>query len=173
MTGQASSKASQRIHLLFVCLGNICRSPTAQGVIGRQLYDAGLADHVRVDSAGTAGYHVGEAPDSRAQAAARARGVDISHLRARPVQRSDFHEFDHILAMDRANLATLNSRQPRPARARIGLLMEYAPKGYDLEIADPYAGGPEGFERILDQIEAAGNGLIQALCTRHGLRCRN
>lgn len=151
--------------ILFVCLGNICRSPTAEGVF-RAIAAQELADlELIVDSAGTAGYHVGEPPDRRTREAAARRGYDISHLRARVVEPEDFERFDLILAMDRQNLSTLERRAPVHARQRVRLLLEYAPQVGVSEVPDPYYGGPNGFEHVLDLIEAGARGLCDALRT--------
>lgn len=151
--------------VLFVCLGNICRSPTAEGVVralaAREF--AGLS--IEVDSAGTAGYHVGEPPDRRTIAAARRRGYDLAGLRARQVIPADFTRFDHVLAMDRANLAQLERRAHGNATAQLGLFMEFA-AGEGDEVPDPYYGGIENFERVLDLCEAAARGFLTTLARR-------
>jgi protein-tyrosine phosphatase len=155
---------TQRV--LFVCLGNICRSPTAEGVLrGIAARDfPGLP--LSVDSAGTADYHVGEPPDRRTVAAARRRGYELSSLRARRVTSSDFASFDYILAMDRANLAELEQLSPGVTGARLGLFLEYAPQLELAEVPDPYYGGIEDFERVLDLCEAAARGLLLRIAGR-------
>lgn len=168
--GNGGAGAMTVLRILFVCMGNICRSPAAQGVFEARVREAGLQRAIEVDSAGTGAYHVGEAPDPRAQAAAFGRGVDISALRARAVAPEDFRRFDYLLAMDRRNLAALQRLCPPRTQVRLDLFMRYAPGGYGREIADPYAGGPDGFEEVLDQIEVASRGLLQALCASYGLR---
>ncbi|KWF23848.1 low molecular weight protein-tyrosine-phosphatase [Burkholderia pseudomultivorans] len=155
-----------RVAICFVCLGNICRSPTAEGVMRHQVEAAGLAGRVDVDSAGTGDWHVGEPPDTRAQAAARLRGYDLSALRARQVSAADFERFDLLLAMDEANLAELCRRCPPQHRDKVRLLMEFAPGAAETEVADPYFGGAQGFEQVLDQVERACEGLLQTLRTR-------
>jgi protein-tyrosine phosphatase len=149
--------------VLFVCLGNICRSPTAEGVLralaAREYPELAL----QVDSAGTADYHVGEPPDRRAVAAARRRGYDLSGLRARQVQSEDFRRFDYVLAMDRANLSELESRRIDGTPARLALFMSFAPGGEYGEVPDPYYGGTEDFERVLDLCESASRGLLESL----------
>jgi len=148
--------------VLFVCTGNICRSPTAHGVFLHMLREAGLAERVRVDSAGTHDYHVGEPPDLRTQDHARRRGYDLSMLRARQVSRADFERFDRILAMDRGHLAIL--RRLAPARFEgLGLFMDYAAASPSREVPDPYYGRGDGFERVLDMIELAAAGLLDSL----------
>ncbi|RQR39641.1 MULTISPECIES: low molecular weight protein-tyrosine-phosphatase [unclassified Burkholderia] len=152
-----------RVAICFVCLGNICRSPTAEGVMRHQVDAAGLADRIEVDSAGTGDWHVGEPPDTRAQAAARTRGYDLSALRARQVSAADFERFDLLLAMDEANLAELRRRCPPGHRDKVRLLMEFAPGAAGTEVDDPYFGGAQGFEQVLDQVERACAGLLDTL----------
>ena len=151
------------MRILFVCLGNICRSPTAE-VVFRAVASREAPDIVlEIDSAGTAGYHVGEAPDRRTRQAAARRGYDLSALRARVVEPRDFEYFDLILAMDRENLRALQRRAPEQARERLRLFLEFAPDAGISEVPDPYYGGPNGFEDVLDLIEAASRGLIEHL----------
>lgn len=154
------------MRILFVCLGNICRSPTAEGVlrsIAARDFPGLMLD---IDSAGTAAYHVGEPPDRRTVAAARRRGYDLASLRAREVQADDFRRFDYILAMDRSNLSELTSRRMAGATAQLALFMSFAPgeQGSDFdEVPDPYFGGVEEFERVLDLCEVAARGLLGQL----------
>jgi protein-tyrosine phosphatase len=151
------------VRILFVCLGNICRSPTAE-VVFRALATREAPDIVlEVDSAGTAGYHVGELPDRRTRQAAARRGYDLSAVRARVVEPRDFEHFDLILAMDRENLRALERRAPAHTRERLRLFLEFAPDAGISEVPDPYYGGPNGFEDVLDLIEAASRGLIEQL----------
>ncbi|MEJ2173363.1 MAG: low molecular weight phosphotyrosine protein phosphatase [bacterium] len=150
------------IGVLFVCTGNICRSPTAHGVFLHQVQAAGLAPRVRVDSAGTHDYHLGEPPDARAQAHARRRGYDLSALRARQVSRADFDAFDRILAMDRGHLKVLR-RQAPTGYGGLQLFMDYAQPPLGPDVPDPYYGGADGFERVLDMIERAAAGLLRSL----------
>jgi len=151
------------VRILFVCLGNICRSPTAEvvfrAVASREAPDLAL----EIDSAGTAGYHVGELPDRRTRQAAARRGYDLSALRARVVEPRDFEYYDLILAMDRENLHALERRAPEHARTRLRLFLEFAPETGISEVPDPYYGGPNGFEDVLDLIEAASRGLLEHL----------
>jgi protein-tyrosine phosphatase len=149
--------------VLFVCLGNICRSPTAEGVVRAIASREFPGLKLELDSAGTADYHVGEPPDRRTVAAARRRGYDLADLRARQIQRSDFGCFDYVLAMDRANLAELESRRPANAIARLALFMHFAPECGVAEVPDPYYGGVDDFERVLDLCEPAARGLLARL----------
>ncbi len=152
--------------VLFVCLGNVCRSPTAEGVLRDLL--AREAPHlaVDVDSAGTADYHIGSAPDPRSQRAALRRGIDLSGLRARQISRDDFQRFDFVLAMDQNNLRELKALCPRKPRAQLRLFMSYAPEAGRLDVPDPYYGGDSDFEAVLDLTTAASRGLVTALQQR-------
>jgi protein-tyrosine phosphatase len=153
------------VRLLFVCMGNICRSPTAEGVMRGLLREQGLEDAVEVDSAGTGDWHRGDPPDARATAAARARGIALSGA-ARQVAPADFTDYDLILAADRRNLRDLEAFVPPDARARIHLLREFDPASAgapDLDVPDPYYGGDDGFEHVLDLVEAACRGLLDRL----------
>lgn len=152
--------------VLMVCTGNICRSPTAEGVLRHRLAQAGLAHRVQVDSAGTHDYHVGEPPDERSCQHAARRGYDLSRLRARQLREADFQRFDLLLAMDRGHLALLREDCPPPLRHKLRPFMEFAPAGYPREVADPYYGGRAGFEAVLGQVEAACDGLLQHLRER-------
>lgn len=147
--------------VLFVCLGNICRSPTAEAVFRARAAAAGL--DVEIDSAGTGAWHVGAMPDERAQAAGMARGYDLTPIRARQVSGRDYERFDLVLAMDHDNLATMKSRAPRSSHKRIRLLLEFAPELGLNAVPDPYYGGDQGFEEVLDLIEVASDRLIAHL----------
>lgn len=147
------------MRVLFVCLGNICRSPSAEGVFRQQLRDAGLEGRVEVDSAGTGPWHVGKPADSRATAAALQRGYDLSALRGRQVSRADFERFDLILAMDHSNFADLKALQPANSRAELDLYLRRYQLDED-EVPDPYYGGSDGFEHVLDLLEQAGAALV-------------
>ena len=149
--------------VLFVCLGNICRSPTAEGVFRHLLAQQAPELRVEVDSAGTADYHIGSPPDLRSQRAALARGIDLSGLRARQVEPGDFARFDLILAMDRDNLRELQAMRPQRALAKPRLFLEYAPELGRLEVPDPYYRDASGFEEVLDLCTAASRGLLAAL----------
>jgi len=151
------------VRILFVCLGNICRSPTAEGVLRALATREAPELALEVDSAGTAGYHVGEPPDPRMRAAAARRGYDLNALRARIVEPRDFEHFDLILAMDHENLAVLRRRAPHVAHERLRLFLEFAPQDEREEVPDPYYGGPNGFEEVLDLVEAAARGLLKHL----------
>ncbi len=149
--------------ILFVCMGNICRSPTVEGVTNKILINNRLESIIKVDSAGTHGYHIGEPPDPRTREAATKRGIDLSGLRARKVVPEDFERFDLLLAMDRDNLALLK-RGARPEHhAKLGLFMSYASRFDTDEVPDPYYGGEQGFELVLDMAEDAARGLIEAV----------
>ena len=144
-------------------MGNICRSPTAEGVFSAYLSERKLTDLIEVDSAGTHAYHVGDAPDLRAQKAARDRGVELKNIRARKVKANDFELFDHILAMDEENLSILLELCPEEHQHKIRLFLEYAPNLTHREVPDPYYGGAYGFERVLDLVEAATEGFVETL----------
>jgi protein-tyrosine phosphatase len=153
------------VRILFVCMGNICRSPTAEGVMRHVLREEGLADAVELDSAGTGGWHVGAPPDERATAAAQARGIALDGA-ARQVRRSDFVEFDLILAADRGNVADLRAIAPPGTEAKVRLLREFDPGSAgapDLDVPDPYYGGRADFDLVLEQVEAAMPGLLEEI----------
>lgn len=151
------------VSVLFVCMGNICRSPMAEGVFRKAIEAEGLSSRVEIDSAGTHAYHVGEPPDPRAQSASRARGIDLSGLRARKVNAGDFARFDYILCMDGENLRWLREHAPEAAQGKIHRLMDFSRKYPRLDVVDPYYGGAQGFEENLDMIEDAVAGLIAAI----------
>lgn len=158
MSKAAEEKAEVKI--LFVCMGNICRSPTAEGFFRKAVEEAGLADRVHIESAGTHAYHSGAPPDRRAQAAAVRRGVTLAQIRARQVTDRDFETFDYILVMDRENLRELVQRAPPQQRDKIHLFLEFAGGRTD-EVPDPYYGGTSGFERVLDLVEQACRELLR------------
>jgi len=155
--------------VLFVCTGNICRSPTAEAIFRKLATDAGMAVAVTADSAGTHGYHVGEPPDPRAQKAAAKRGYDLSALRARKFEPADFQRFDLILAMDREHYSILSNMARPSAGHKLKLMMSYARRFADEEVPDPYYGGSQGFERVLDMLEDAARGLLESLRKGPGL----
>ena len=146
--------------VLFVCLGNICRSPTAEGVFAQKVKERGLS--IEIDSAGTAGYHHGAAPDKRSQDVAAKRGYNLSKLKCRKVVEADFAKFDHIIAMDKANVKDLKRKCPEEYQHKISLFLNYASAEFD-EVPDPYYGGKRGFELVLDLIEDASDGFIAKL----------
>lgn len=149
--------------VLFVCMGNICRSPTAEEVFRVAAQRSGLLEQLHIDSAATHGYHAGEPPDHRAIVAARARGYDIAARRARQVEREDFARFHWILAMDQANLRVLTELRPRGYQGHLGLYLDLAPELGTREMPDPYYGGQDGFQRVLDLSEAVSHALVTRL----------
>jgi protein-tyrosine phosphatase len=173
-TGErAEASATKPVRLLFVCLGNICRSPTAEGTMRTLVHEAGLDDRIELDSAGTGGWHVGSAPDERATAAAARRGIELEGA-ARCVREEDFDAFDLILAMDSSNLDDLRelAGDEPSRRAKVRLLREFDPasealdsdgRAGDLDVPDPYYGAGDGFERVLDHVQAACAGLLEQI----------
>lgn len=157
------------VRVLFVCMGNICRSPSAEGVFLSLVEREGLVERIQIDSAGTHAYHVGEPPDPRAQSAALQRGIDISGQRARKVCREDFERFDYVLPMDLSNYEILESIRPAESRAELRRFLDFAPDLPEADVPDPYYGGPRGFARVLDLIEVAAEGLLREIRQRHGL----
>jgi len=157
---------TQRVRVLFVCMGNICRSPTAQGVFRTLLETQGLEAVIETDSAGTHGYHAGAPPDGRAQETARRRGIDLSDLRARRVAPEDFSRFEYVLAMDQENYHSLSRICPRGCERKLMLLMDFAPHLRTREVPDPYYGGASGFDRVFDMVEAASEGLLAEIRRR-------
>ena len=155
-------KEQDQRSVLFVCMGNICRSPTAEGVFRHQVKAEGLENRIRIDSAGTHAYHVGEPPDRRAQAAAERRGISLDGIRARRVSDEDFVSFDYVIAMDEDNRERLLERAPEEHRGKVQLFLQYA-EGPEREVPDPYYGGTAGFERVLDLVEEASRGLLRTL----------
>ena len=157
----------EKISVLFVCMGNICRSPTAEGVFRKLVADAGLDEQIHVESAGTHAYHTQEPPDRRAQAAAERRGFNLSGIRARRVSENDFVQFDLILAMDNLNLVTLQDRAGEDSTSSIRLFLEFSETARETEVPDPYYGGTAGFERVLDIVEVAAEGLLRKIRKEH------
>lgn len=155
------------MRILFVCMGNICRSPSAEGVFRRVLVNHTLGAQIQIDSAGTHDYHIGQPPDRRSIDAAQRRGVDISQLNARQVIAQDFERFDLVLAMDQQNYEYLRAMAPVHLQSRIRLFMEFAPEAALREVPDPYYGGAAGFERVLDLLEEASAGLLAHLEELH------
>lgn len=155
--------ADRRPGVLFVCTGNICRSPTAEGVFRHLAARRGVLDRLRVDSAGTHDYHVGEPPDARSVAHAARRGYDLAPLRARQVSRADFHEFDRILAMDRGHLRQLQAIAPAGSPSRLAMFLDHSGTWRGLDVPDPYYGGARGFEEVLDMVEEAAARLLEEI----------
>jgi protein-tyrosine phosphatase len=155
------------VNVLFVCMGNICRSPMAHGVFQSMLDEAGIAHLVRVDSAGTHAYHVGSPPDIRAQRMAAVHGVDLSGQRARLLEARDFEQFDYVLVMDEDNLENARRICPPDSHDRIRLFLEFAQELDEREVPDPYYGGNDGFERVMDMVRSAAQGLLDELKRRY------
>lgn len=153
------------VSVLFVCLGNICRSPTAEGVFRHLVEQRGLSDKIRIDSAGTHAYHIGEPPDGRAQAEARRRGINIGALRGRQATADDFLNFDYVLAMDASNLSNLKKICPSGHAERLSLFLDFAPELNRREVPDPYY--DNGFAGVYDMIEAAARGLLADIEVKH------
>lgn len=156
------------VKVLFVCMGNICRSPTAEAVFAHLLKQAQLEDKIQIDSAGTHGYHIGESPDVRSIAAGQKRGYQLAHLRARQVTLQDFEKFDHIVAMDSYNHKLLLSRSPAQHHPKISLFLEHVVESMDKDVPDPYYGGVAGFDRVIDLIEAASSALLNKIKAEQG-----
>ncbi|HEC04603.1 MAG TPA: low molecular weight phosphotyrosine protein phosphatase [Thiothrix sp.] len=157
---------NKNISVLMVCMGNICRSPTAQAVFEKVVERRGLSDQITIDSAGTHAYHVGEQPDRRSQSVALDRGIDMSAQRARQVEASDFDRFDYVLAMDKSNYNDLKRLASPAQRKKLHLFLDFA-KDWDVaEVPDPYYGGSHGFERVLDMVESASEGLLEDILSR-------
>ena len=156
------------VKVLFVCMGNICRSPTAHGVMQKLVDEQGLSQYVQVDSAGTHSYHVGNPPDPRSQATAKRRGVDLSSQRARRFVSSDFLDYDYLLAMDTGNLADMRALRPDEASARLQLMLEYSSRYSEREVPDPYF-GDDGFDLVYDMIDDASRGLLRHIRAEHGI----
>lgn len=157
----------EKTKVLFICMGNICRSPTAHGVFRALVEKEGLHHAIDMDSAGTHAYHVGNSPDKRAQATARSRGIDLSDLLARRVAAEDFDAFDYVLAMDQDNYMALCEICPDRHVDKIHMFMDFAPHMRTREVPDPYYGGPAGFDRVFDLVEAASEGLLEEIRRRN------
>lgn len=157
----------EKVGVIFICMGNICRSPTAEAVFRHCVEKAGLADVFHIDSAGTHDYHIGESPDSRTQQAAQRRGYEMGGLRGRQAEAGDFARFDYVLAMDEANLSILQRLRPPDAKGHLGLFLEFAERHNEREVPDPYFGGGDGFELVLDLVEDAAEGLLEHIRRHH------
>jgi len=155
--------AERKSSVLFVCTGNICRSPTAEGVFRHLARERGVLERLRIDSAGMLDYHVGQPPDPRAVEHAARRGYDISDLRARQVSWSDYHQFDRILAMDRGHLRELKGEAPTGTLGRIARFLDYSDAWRGQDVPDTYFGGPRGFEEVLDMVEEASSRLLETI----------
>ncbi|PIQ95834.1 MAG: phosphotyrosine protein phosphatase [Nitrospinae bacterium CG11_big_fil_rev_8_21_14_0_20_56_8] len=155
------------VRVLFVCLGNICRSPTAEGVFRALVSREGLQDRITTDSCGTSDWHIGDPPDTRARAEARRRGIPLDDLKARQIQPSDFTDFDYVLGMDHQNIERLSAQCPPAHLDKVRLFLDYAPDSPVREVPDPYYGGEDGFSNVFDMIEAAANGLLADIRKHH------
>jgi protein-tyrosine phosphatase len=160
---------NKKIQVLFVCMGNICRSPTAHGVFEALVKANGLDESIKVDSAGTHAYHVGEQPDSRSQQTALSKGIDLSYQRARQVQPDDMYQYDYILAMDRDNYRHLAAMCPNGLGKKLHLFLDFARELDHEEVPDPYYGGATGFERVFDMVKIAAEGLLDNICSEHNV----
>ncbi len=158
-----------KIKVLFVCMGNICRSPTAEAVFRHAVSAAGLQQQIQCDSAGTHGYHIGDPPDDRSQRHAARRGYDLSALRARQVMADDFEKFDYLLAMDENNLSLLARDCPAAYAEKLALFMRHGVRQSAVAVPDPYYGGAQGFERVLDMVEDAAQGVLRHIRSAHNL----
>lgn len=161
-----------KVKVLFVCLGNICRSPTAHGVFEGFVQQQDLADSIEVDSAGTGDWHIGHSPDRRSAAIAKQRGYDLSHLRARKVTTEDFSSFDYVLAMDETNLSDLSALCPAEFAGELCLFLNFHPDQSYREVPDPYYGGEEGFDHVFDMVEVASQNLLEHIISRHQLKAK-
>ena len=162
-------KSKVKVSVMFVCMGNICRSPTAHGVFRKLVQDEGYTDQVYIESSGTHAYHVGESPDQRAQQTARGRGIDLSDLRAQKVKAADFASFDYILAMDSDNFAMLSMNCPAEFQHKLHMFLDFAESRNQREVPDPYYGGASGFDHVFDLVEEGSRGLLDDIIHKHGL----
>ncbi len=159
--------SKDQVKVLFVCMGNICRSPTAEGVFRHLVKQQGHDHWIKTDSAGTHAYHVGEQPDPRAQQTARKRGIELSDLRARKAIEQDFHHFDYVLAMDHDNFRILEQLSPEEHRQRLHLFLDFSRDYEEKEVPDPYYGGAQGFEYVFDLVESASRGLLDDILSKY------
>ena len=158
--------SKNKVAVVFVCLGNICRSPTAEGVFRHLVQQEGLDDWITTDSAGTHAYHIGKQPDHRAQQTARARGIDLSDLRGRKATENDFYEFDYVLAMDDDNYQVLKELCPAGLESKLSLFLDFSKEYSETQVPDPYYGGDQGFEFVFDLVDSASKGLLEDIKTR-------
>jgi len=159
--------ATKNVSILFVCMGNICRSPTAEGVFRHIVKQEGHDNWITTDSAGTHAYHIGEQPDSRSQQTARTRGIELSDLRARKAIENDFHKFDYILAMDNDNYRLLAQLCPDGLEDKLSLFLDFSDEFSETQVPDPYYGGDQGFEHVFDMVESASRGLLLDILKRY------
>jgi len=152
---------NNKINVVFVCMGNICRSPTAEGVFRHVVKQRNLSEKIEIDSAGTHAYHIGESPDSRSQSTALTRGVNLSAQRARKAMAEDFERFDYVIAMDRSNYEDLKRLGQGSDLTRLHLFMDFTPVWDNQEVPDPYYGGANGFEQVFDMVQSASEGLLE------------
>lgn len=157
------------VSVLFVCLGNICRSPAAQGILEKRIIDAGLQEKIRVDSCGTAAFNVGKAPDARSQSASLRAGYDISGQIARQICDEDYEQFDYIIAMDRINLTNVQAWAPKDYSGELQLLMHYCKNGGNSQIPDPYYKEADAFDGVIASLEKAADGLLAYIRHKHGI----
>ncbi len=158
---------SNKVSVLFVCLGNICRSPTAHGIFRNLVIQAGLEDRIEIDSAGTAAFHIGKSPDGRSTTVALERGVDMTDLRARKVDFGDFYVYDYILAMDDANYSNLMDMALPEHVEKVKMFLDYTQEFSESEVPDPYFGGAQGFDHVFDLVESASKGLLAHIKHHH------
>lgn len=159
-------KNTKNISVLFVCMGNICRSPTAEGVFRNLIQQEGHGDWITTDSAGTHAYHIGEQPDRRSQQTARSRGIDLSDLRARKAVTNDFNQFDYVLAMDDDNYQLLEEICPAGLEEKLSLFLDFSKEYPETQVPDPYYGGDKGFEHVFDLVDSASRGLLEDILKR-------
>lgn len=157
----------KKVSVVFICMGNICRSPTAEGVFRHLVHQEGLADWISTDSAGTHAYHIGEQPDRRAQQTALSRGIDLSDLRGRKAIENDFYEFDYVLAMDDDNYQLLENICPEGLESKLSLFLDFSKEYSETQVPDPYYGGDKGFEYVFDLVESASRGLLDDIKTQY------
>ena len=156
-----------RVKVLLICMGNICRSPTAHAVFRHLVNEHGLSEVIEIDSAGTHAYHIGNPPDSRSMQTARKRGIEMSDLRARQVDLGDFYHYDYLIAMDDYNMSLLKEQAPADTKHKLSMFLSFAPHLNEREVPDPYYGGADGFELVFDMVQAASEGLLAHIKQQH------